>query len=38
MVLDKNNYAISQTYGADGDSIFEIFKLLKALKILIKKS
>ena len=36
VVLNGNEYFISKTYLADGDGIFAIFKMIKALKPIIK--
>jgi hypothetical protein len=35
LVLDKNEYAISRDYSAVTDDIFDIFRILKALKQMI---
>lgn len=35
MVLEEKTYVISKTYAADGEGIEDIFKMLKALKVLI---
>jgi hypothetical protein len=35
VVLEGKEYVISKTYAADGEALFTIFKMLKALKILI---
>lgn len=37
MVLEDKTYTVSETYSADGKGVYEIFKLLKALKVLILK-
>lgn len=37
MVLEGNDYTISETYTADGKGIYDIFKMLKALKIIISE-
>lgn len=37
IVLNDNEYCISKDYKSDGDEIFAIFKMLKALKKIIKK-
>ena len=36
IILDKNNYCISKNYDADDDKIFDILKILKTLKKIIK--
>lgn len=36
MVLNGNDYCISRTYNADSSELFDIFKMLKALKVIIK--
>jgi hypothetical protein len=36
MILNGNEYCISKNYDASNDDIFELFKLLKALKHIIK--
>ncbi len=36
MILNGNEYFISKTYHADDEEIFAIFKMLKALKKIIK--
>ncbi len=36
MVLEGNQYAISANYDASNDGLFELFKMLKALKQIIK--
>jgi hypothetical protein len=38
MVLEGNTYTISPSYGADSKDLPDIFKMLKALKILIYKN
>jgi len=35
IVLQDNQYCISRTYSADGEGIFTIFKIIKALKQII---
>jgi hypothetical protein len=36
MVLNEQNYCISKNYNADDEEVFMIFKMLKALKTIIK--
>ncbi len=36
IVLEGNQYAISKSYNAEDENIFELFKMLKALKQIIK--
>ena len=36
VILDGNNYCISHEYKATDDEIFDIFNMLKALKVIIK--
>lgn len=38
MVLDDKTYTISPSYGADSKDLTDIFKMLKALKVLIYKN
>jgi hypothetical protein len=37
MVLDNNEYCISKNYNADDEEIFNIFKMLKSLKKIVKE-
>jgi len=36
MVLNGNEYCISQSYNSEKEEIFDIFSMLKALKYIIK--
>lgn len=38
VTLENKSYSVSESFGANGNDIFMIFKLLKALKTLIKKN
>ena len=35
MVLQDNDYCISKSFAADDEEIFDIFKILKALKVIL---
>ncbi len=36
MVLNGNEYCISKSYNAEDEELFDIFRMLKALKHIIK--
>ena len=37
MALNENKYAISKSYSADDDGIFDIFRIMLGLKFIIHK-